>query len=215
MPTLVRTTYERLRADVLSGRLEPGRRLLTHELRQRYQVGASPLREALNRLASEAWVVHSDQRGFSVAGVSAEALTDLVNTRIAVESLALEQAFAHHSAEWEEALLIAFHRLMRSPRSTDPDSFEENAEWEALHRGFHRTLLSGCGSPLLLGICEQLYDQAYRYRKLVAPKAYKQRNEGDEHRAVFNAVMARRLDDAKRLLGDHYRTTADLFLRRG
>ena len=36
-----------------------------HELRDRYQVGASPLREALNRLSSEEWVVHHEQRGFS------------------------------------------------------------------------------------------------------------------------------------------------------
>jgi DNA-binding GntR family transcriptional regulator len=210
-PTLARTTYDRLRADVLDGRWEPGRKLLMHELRERYQVGASPLREALNRLASEQWVVHNDQRGFSVAQASRAQLDDLVETRISVESLALAQAFARRAPAWEEKLVLTFHRLTRTPRSIAEESYEENPAWERLHRTFHLALLEGCGSPLLLGFCEQLYDHAYRYRQLAARKAYKHRNEMDEHRAIFDAVMENRLEDAQRLLAAHYRRTANIY----
>lgn len=210
-PTLTRTTYDRLRADVLSGRWQPGRKLLMHELREHYQVGASPLREALNRLASEEWVVHSDQRGFSVAQATQAQLDDLVSTRISVESLALAQAFAHRTPAWEEKMVLAFHRLSRTPRSVGADDYEENPEWERLHRAFHVSLLEGCGSPLLLGFCEQLYDQAYRYRQLAARRAYKRRNELDEHRAIFDAVMGAHLDEAQRLMAEHYRRTASIF----
>lgn len=214
-PTLARTTYDRLRADVLAGQWKPGRKLLMHELRERYQVGASPLREALNRLASEQWVVHNDQRGFSVAQASQAQLDDLVATRISIESLALAQAFARRTPQWEEKLVLAFHRLTRTPRSMADESYEENPVWERLHRAFHLTLLEGCGSPLLLGFCEQLYDHAYRYRQLAARKSYKQRNEMDEHRAVFDAVMEGRLDDAQQLLADHYRRTASIYAEEG
>lgn len=210
-PTLARTTYDRLRADVLSGRWQPGRKLLMHELREHYQVGASPLREALNRLASEEWVVHSDQRGFSVAQATQAQLDDLVATRISVESMALAQSFALRSPAWEEKIVLAFHRLSRTPRSVGEDDYEENPEWERLHRAFHVSLLEGCGSPLLLGFCEQLYDQAYRYRQLAARKAHKRRNELDEHRAIFDAVMGAHLEDAQRLMAEHYRRTAGIF----
>jgi DNA-binding GntR family transcriptional regulator len=214
-PTLARTTYDRLRADVLSGRWQPGRKLLMHELREHYQVGASPLREALNRLASEEWVVHSDQRGFSVAQATQAQLDDLVSTRIAVESLALAQAFAKRTPAWEEKIVLAFHRLSRTPRSVGEADYEENPEWERLHRAYHLALLEGCGSPLLLGFCEQLYDQAYRYRQLAARKAYKRRNELDEHRAMFDAVMGSQLEAAQRLMAEHYRRTAGIFFEAG
>ncbi|HTJ98981.1 MAG TPA: GntR family transcriptional regulator [Bordetella sp.] len=210
-PTLARMTYDRLRADVLDGQWKPGRKLLMHELRERYQVGASPLREALNRLASEQWVVHNDQRGFSVAQASQAQLDDLVATRISIESLALAQAFARRTPAWEEKLVLAFHRLTRTPRSIAEESYEENPTWERLHRAFHLTLLEGCGSPLLIGFCEQLYDHAYRYRQLAARKAYKHRHEMDEHRAIFDAIMEDRLDDAQRLLAEHYRRTASIY----
>lgn len=214
-PTLARAIYDRLRADVLSGTWPPGRKLLMHELRERYQVGASPLREALNRLASEEWVVHTDQRGFSVAPASREQLQDLVETRIAVESLAIAQAFERRTPEWEEKLVLAFHRLSRTPRSVQAENYQENPEWESLHRAFHLTMLEGCGSPLLLGFCEQLYDQAYRYRQLAAQKAYKRRNELDEHRAMFEAVIGSRLEQAQRVVAEHYRRTAGIFLDAG
>lgn len=210
-PTLARMTYERLRTDVLVGHWQPGRKLLMHELRERYQVGASPLREALNRLASEDWVVHNDQRGFMVAQATQAQLDDLVQTRIAIESLAIGQAFERRTAAWEEALVLAFHRLSRTPRSVTADSYEENPEWERRHREFHHTLLAGCGSELMLGFCSQLYDQAYRFRQLAARAAYKRRNELDEHQAMFDAVMGARLGDAQRLLAEHYRRTASIF----
>lgn len=208
--SLARRVHERLRADVLIGHWQPGRKLLMHQLRERYEMGASPLREALNRLATEGLVVHNDKRGFVVADASDAGLRDLVRTRIAVESLALEQAFARRSPAWEESLVLAFHRLSRTPRSLQPDSYEENPLWEQYHRAFHFALLEGCESPLLLGFCQQLYDQAYRYRQLAARKAYKQRHEGDEHQALFDAVMGQRLADALPLLTDHYELTASL-----
>lgn len=204
--------YDRLRADLLGGHWQPGQKLLMHQLRERYDMGASPLREALNRLVAEGLVVHNDQRGFVVAEASAESLRDLVQTRISLESLALGMAFANRTSQWEEELVLAFHRLSRTPRSVQPDSYEENPSWERLHRAFHFALLQGCGSPLLLGFCEQLYDQAYRYRQLSARKAYKRRNELDEHKALFDAAMVNRLDDARRLMADHYQHTAKIFL---
>ena len=211
-PTLARTTYDLLKADVLAGRWAPGRKLPMHELRERYQVGASPLREALNRLASEEWVVHNDQRGFCVAQASQAQLDDLVSTRIAVESLALTQACERRTPQWEEQLVLAFHRLSRAQRSAQANTYLENPEWERAHRAFHMALLEGCGSALLLGFCQQLYDLAYRYRQLAARKAYQRRNELDEHRAIFEATLAGRSDEAHRLIAEHYRRTADIFV---
>ncbi|WP_028604139.1 GntR family transcriptional regulator [Ottowia thiooxydans] len=210
-PTLARMTYDRLRSDVLNGYWVPGRKLLMHELRERYDVGASPLREALNRLASEAWVVHSDQRGFTVVEASQERLDDLVRTRIAIESLAISQSIENKAQAWEETLVLAFHRLSRASRSISTDSYEENPEWERLHRNFHRALLAGCESRLMLDFCDQLYDQAYWYRQLTARVSYKERDVLEEHRALFEAVINGRADEAKRLVGEHYQRTAGIF----
>ena len=59
--TLATSVYDRLRDDVLAGHLRPGEKLRTDLLRDRYQIGNSPIREALNRLSADGLVEREDQ----------------------------------------------------------------------------------------------------------------------------------------------------------
>ena len=44
------------------------------------------------------------------------------------------------------------------------------AEFDALHKSFHTALIAACGSPRLLAAHSDLYDQTYRYRRLMMAK---------------------------------------------
>ena len=81
--------FSEIRRDILSGKLEPGVRIKTVTVSERFGVGLSPLREALNRLASEGLITQSDRRGFSVPQVSEAELADITRTRIELHGLAL------------------------------------------------------------------------------------------------------------------------------
>ena len=170
--TLATTIYARLKADILTTRLAPGRKLQSRFLMEQYNVGQTPLREALNRLTTEEFVVGMEQRGFYVKEVSKDELQELTKTRCWVEGLALRESMQNATQPWEEALLVAHHRLDRTPRSLKPDTFEDNPDWEKVHRAFHATLIGLCGSRPLLGFCEQLTDRLYRYRMMSIAKAY-------------------------------------------
>ena len=213
--TLISSIYERLRADVLSGHWTPGKKLGILALREYYQTGATPVREALNRLAAEGWVQHLEQRGFAVAPVSDAALSELAETRCWVETLALTKSMQRHTPEWEERVVLALHRLSKTPRSLSPDKYQENPGWEILHRAFHMTLIGDCGSRWLTEFCSQLYDQAYRYRQLAVKKVYKRRNELDEHRAVVDALVKGDTAAACAALTAHYNKTAGIILKSG
>lgn len=204
--------YDRLREDLLSGRLPPGRKLQMRFLMETYATGQTPIREALNRLTSDGLVECREQRGFLVSGISQSELVELTKTRCWVESLAVRESIAASTPQWEEELVVAHHRLSRTPRSLNPDKFEDNPEWERLHRAFHRALLLRCGSRPLIVFCEQLADQLYRYRRLSIRKAFTSRHVGDEHRAILDAILAADCDLASDLLTAHYRKTADVIL---
>ena len=92
--TQASTVYDRLREDLLSGRLEPGRKLQMRFLTETYQTGQTPLREALNRLTADGLVECREQRGFYVASISRNELVELTKTRCWVESLALRESMA-------------------------------------------------------------------------------------------------------------------------
>jgi DNA-binding GntR family transcriptional regulator len=210
--TQATTVYDRLREDLLSGSLVPGRKLQMRFLVDLYQTGQTPLREALNRLTSEGLVEGREQRGFYVAAISRSELAELTKTRCWVESLALRQSMAAATPLWEEQLLLAQHRLSRSPRSLNAEHFEDNPEWERLHRAYHKTLIGNCGSQSLIAFCGQLADQLYRYRRLSIRKAFPSRHVADEHQAILDAVLSKDAEAAVALLVSHYDRTAEVIL---
>ncbi|MDX3906743.1 MAG: GntR family transcriptional regulator [Pigmentiphaga sp.] len=213
MPTMATTLYDRMRADLLAGRLlPPGRKLQIEFLSHHYGAGQTPVREALNRLTADGLVEQRDQRGFAVAAVSPADLVEITNTRCWLEEIALRKSMASGSAQWEEELVLAFHRLTKTQRSLHPDRFEANPEWEQRHRAFHRALIGGCGSRWLIGFCEQLADQLYRYRQLSVQKIFPDRPIQQEHEALMEAITAGDADLAVSLLTEHYQKTARIVL---
>jgi len=200
--------YDLLRADIVGGDLEPGSKLAIEALAERYGASATPLREALNRLVSDGLVERREQRGFLVAGIGAADLQEITKTRCWLEEIALRESIAARTTEWEEALVLAHHRLARTPRSLSDSRFEDNPDWEPRHRAFHRALIAGCGSRWLLSFCDQLADQHYRYRRLSAPRAFAKRGVKTEHQQLMEAAIEGRADDAVALLRAHFERTA-------
>jgi DNA-binding GntR family transcriptional regulator len=206
--TLASTVYDRLRVDILAGELKPGQKLRIEFLGKHYHTGHIPLREALNRLSADGLVEHRDQRGFRVTAVSAADLADITKARCIVECAALHESIKAHTAEWEEGLVIAYHRLSRTPRSISSDRYKANPAWEPLHREFHRALISACGSRWMLNFCMQLADQSYRYRQVAFTHAFPLGNDTDRHRAIMQAAIDGDADKAVQLLRAHLGFTA-------
>ena len=92
--TLSDRAHLAIRKDIVSGNLAPGTRLRIAKLSKDYDIGASPLREALSKLSSEFLVNFEAQRGFSVAPVSAQDLRDISQIRCDLESEAVARAIA-------------------------------------------------------------------------------------------------------------------------
>ncbi len=203
---------DRLRRDLLEGWLKPGRKLPLKFLMERYQVGQTPVREALNRLASEGLVEFRDQRGFSVAGISSAELRELIRTRCWLEERALRESMRLRDLAWEEGVVLAWHRLSRTRHSISDVVFEANPEWDRLHRLFHQQLVSGCGSRWLVAYCEQQAALLFRYRQLSQRKAYPNRNVHAEHEGIVRAVIDGDVEGAVARLTAHFRATADVIL---
>jgi len=199
----------RLRADLLEGRIRPGSKLRLRPLAERYGIGPSPLREALSSLAAEGLVERLDQRGFRAAPVTMESFEELLRARCWVEEVALRESLLAGGAGWEEALVVAHHRLSRTPRRAEAGDACDDPAWDRAHLTFHRALLGACPSPTMLGFCETVRDRAGRYRSLALTTAYPSRDVAQEHAEILRAALARDVPEACRLLVRHYTRTAD------
>lgn len=199
--------YDTLRQDLVNGRFEAGEKVAISSLKARYDVGLSPLREALNRLAAYGLLIQENQRGFRVPRLDRDELDDIAGMRRELEGMALERAIARGDAEWESELLAAAHRLKRADQAP-----ESGDEWERLHGRFHRTLVAPCGSAWLLRFIEQLHDQFDRYRRL-APEAPEVRRVLDaQHGELVALALERDAQGARALMDDHIQRSYEVAL---
>ncbi|MBR1221602.1 FCD domain-containing protein [Bradyrhizobium sp. U87765 SZCCT0131] len=210
--TLAGRVAQQLRQDIIRHRLEPGERLQFEKLSKLYDVGTSPLREALFQVAAQGLVMAEDHKGFFVAPIHFDEMFDVSKLRANLECFAIRGAIREGKEDWEVDLLAAFHRLKRAGLAVTPGEEDEDkrTEWEDRHRDFHYALCKGCGSPWLLHFFDELYDHMERYRRYFWKYAERAVAADSEHEAIMKAALDRDEDLAASLLQAHFERQAKL-----
>ncbi len=205
--TLIETATAQLTDEIVRCELAPGQKLLIAELKKRYEMGASPLREALSRLCSLGLVIFDSGRGFRVAPTSKADLEDITTVREIVEVAALERSIATGDDEWEVGIVAAYARLIRAAIRNGEEVGHLAEETEVAHKGFHTALVSACESKRLFHAHLTLYDQACRYRHQMLERTYELEEFLAVHKELMKAVLDRDIDEARAKLIAHLRIT--------
>lgn len=182
---------------ILSGALEPGSRLAIPRLSSIYGIGITPLREGLSRLAARGLVTIIENKGFRVAEISRQDLLDITESRILVETAALKRAFENPDTSWEDGVVAAMHKLSRIIRSSQGTVLEGSLEFDLAHKEFHVAIVAGCGLRRLMIVQSELYDAAYRYRRIMSTSNVPLEHIYEIHSRLADLVLAR---DARALL---------------
>lgn len=192
-----------LKQDILNGYFQPGEKLKMTRLKERYQVGVSPLREALSQLLIEQLVVVENQRGFKVHPVSREEMLDIYATRAEIEALCIGLAIEKGDDEWEAGIMAAAHKMRKFGDLVEKDP----QEWERRHQAFHTSIAIGCDSPTLMQVRRSLYEKASRYRNLWLNKNMAESTVFDanqkEHESLIEALLERASINARELIREH------------
>lgn len=199
---------EKLQEDIINNVFSAGDRLPLSALKERYQVGATPLREALSRLSSQGFVELEEQCGFRIPTLSISELHDIYFVRESIMKTAIELAMSHKDDNWEAELLTSHHRLSRYITSQNKIDIQE---WEKRQKDFFQTIIKGAKSPWLSKIHDLLYDQAARYRMLCLQKNYFNKKLLDkvslENQTLVENILARNLKKSLTIIQQIYQDT--------
>lgn len=207
--TLAERVYANIRNDIVDGILPAGSKLRMEALSRKYDVGLTPLREALARLVGDEFVRSEGQRGFWVAELSIEEHEDLSAMRCMIETEALSRSIERGDDAWEANLKKSFDDLTRIETSLPENANDQQLrEWEAANEAFHQALVASCGSYWLIKIRDILHRQAERYRHISLSVSYGNRCLHDEHEGIYLAAINRQAIKASRLTEAHINKTA-------
>ncbi len=190
----------RIRTAILTGEFPPGTRLRAEELAERWQVSATPLREAFQRLGGARLVEVSPQRGVRVAEFTLEDAADLYALRLRVEPAALRESLEASDDAYRSEIAAAYEHLAGAL------TLEEGTD---AHLAFHAALLARCPSAWTKRVVGILGEHAQRYVLLGAQKFRNGRGPVAEHELLRDAALAGDVAGAVVLLEEHLRGTLD------
>lgn len=201
--TQAERAYETIRRDVLWGILKPGEHLTGETLRARYNIGPTPIREALIRLTEIGLLQTEERRGFRVPPITKEDLLDIIKCRQLLECEAIRQAIINASAEWESRVIAAYHQMFRVEEAAENSGVLEWELWEKHHVYFHEVLIAGAKSPRIDQLHRTLYDQANRYRRILRPLVTQIDQAKLDHKKIMDLMISRSAEEAAEALKDH------------
>ena len=184
--------FEDIKMRAISGAFEEGEKLRAEVLRNDYGCSASTVREALIRLSALGLVEFQEQRGFRMPKFTLERQHDITQMRIMLECEGACRSMRRGSVAWESRLNAAHHKLSHiESRIAAIGPTEELANlWMAAELEFHQTLLSACGSEVLIELHLQVYNR-YRQIKAKADRAFLHVAENiREHKAIVDAALS-------------------------
>ncbi|EJN6961196.1 TPA: FCD domain-containing protein [Photobacterium damselae] len=201
--TISDRVMHQIRSDILNGEFKAGQKLILSDLKDRYNVGGSPLREAMVQLSWQKYVTMKPQKGFWVADVSLNELKSIIKARLAIGNVALRDAMDNGDEKWELNILTTFHKLCRlDPSASD---FDSNL-WERRHKEFHMAIIACKGAEFVMSLMSSIYDQQERYRHILLSSEFtydSQYYDNNEHEAIMKAVLDRNFDLASDLVRQH------------
>jgi DNA-binding GntR family transcriptional regulator len=145
--SLVDLAVSRLSQEILSGRIDPGERLVEEHLTRRLGISRAPLREALRLLAQRGLVEHVPRRGVRVATLSDRDVHELYSVRDVLERHAVASLPADADLT---GLAEAMADMGRADEAGDRLQIAE------AHRCFHVALVALGGNRQLTQMYESI-----------------------------------------------------------
>ena len=199
--------FEKIKYDIVLGVLKPNQKLKLNLLQKEYNVSISILREVLNRLCGDGFIIYKVQKGFFVSPISKEDLHEIANLRIILETHALEISIKNKDYEWEAELLGAYHKLNHAENELEKNNLNAKSLWTKYDAEFHQMLIKKCNSKNLIQIHGVIFDKYHRYQLLVLN--YRGKESIKEHKNLLDYALIDDVQKAQIVLKDHIKKGVD------
>lgn len=204
--SLADSVFEKIEADILSGKYRSGETFTESKLSELFGVSRTPIREAIRRLEQEN-LINITTKGVEILGIEREDIEDIYEIRGRIEGLAAKKCAGcitdEELAKLSEIIdLQEFYTqkgLSEKIRDTDSE--------------FHEMIYSVCGSNIYLSVLSNLHKRIKKYRRLSIQNPDRAKKAVSEHREIYNALALRDGELAERLAAEHIANARDNVLK--
>ncbi|HIQ04986.1 MAG TPA: GntR family transcriptional regulator, partial [Anaerolineae bacterium] len=195
--SLKERAYIALKSAILSLDLKPGQALVESDLAEQLGVSKTPVRDALQELEREGFVVRVPYKGTYVAQVNWKDIEEIFQLRAVLEGLAVRLATLRLTADdWEKG-----ERLLA--RAQEALAQGDRELCSRLGRQFHKLFIRKADNQRLASIMYNLEDHLQRFRRMSDQIGGRLEKSQEEHRRVLEAVKQRNALLAEEAMRSH------------
>jgi DNA-binding GntR family transcriptional regulator len=194
--SLSEQAYEQIRSMIVRLDFAPGDVLREDALQQQLDIGRTPIREALQRLAREHFVTVIPRRGMFVSGIEVSELSMLFETRTVLEPYAARLAAARGTDDHWDGMQAALDGVSHATSTEDLMTID---------RRCHELMWEAADNRFLLDTLDMLYAQSDRLWHLYLADVADMNHAVDEHAEIMEALRGRDGERAGDLMEEHIR----------
>lgn len=194
--SLADQVFEHIETDILSGKYQKGENLTESKLSLELGVSRTPIREALRRLEQE-HLIEEAPKGMVVVGIGEKDLADIFEIRAALEGKAAALAAKNYTDEQMNIIREALEFQEFYLGKQDPDRIK------SMDSRFHETIYKMSGSTIFYDVLMPLHKKILKYRKASVTDSSRAAASVAEHRAIYEALLARDAKLAEKLISEH------------
>ncbi len=189
--------YHKIRNAIAYGELKPGERIVEKRLSEVFDLGRTPVREALSQLQIEGYLDVIPHKGFTVAKLSLENVREIYDSIAALEGYATKMATQYLNGSDLKKLASIHSILKKASELNDPQ------KWLDANIEFHEYLVKGSRNSFLYTLINGVRNRVYRYRLISIAIADPFNSYFSAHEDILKAISEKNSDRAGKAMENH------------
>lgn len=206
--SLLEWAYDQIRDQIMSGELEPGKKVVVNQVAESLSISPTPVKEAMNRLVAEGLMEMLPRRGFVVKQLSIEEMRDIMDCRIMMETFAAKPAainFKHHPE-----IQIKMRDVLRKMPDVQANDYITATQLEQV---YHLSIIQLAENQKLTKLYNMLFGVGFSFFVYASSKHPMERHQTayQEHKLMYECLEEGAGDKLELLLRTHLESTMKLY----
>jgi DNA-binding GntR family transcriptional regulator len=195
--------YERLREDIIRGKLRPGQKMIISNLAKEFGFSETPVREAIRRLESDGYVTFISHTGAVVRKIAEDELLEIYLIRIELECLATRLAVPHIT---DKDIAFLNDKNIEMEIAIQQNKYRK---LYALNRDFHSRIYRAAPFPYINKTICDLWDRFERLHFVLSYVHERAVASIREHETIIQALKKKDVNLTVRLIREQKEHTLE------
>ncbi len=178
--------YEYIKSKIINDEYKAKQLISEKEISEELSISKTPVKEALQRLEAENFVIISPRKSVTISEVDLKLIKDVFQVRTRIEPLLVELTISFMGKDELKSSLTSFRNRFEKLRKKEKVASDE---FDSLYDGYRYFFADNCGNFFFSKQMFLVYDHLHRIRKVLYGKDNRRLEALEEHINIINLIL--------------------------